>query len=624
MFDRTKTNDFDCIVIGGGHAGVEAAHAAATIGAKTCLITISKDTIAKMSCNPAIGGLGKGQIAREVDALGGLMGLATDATGIQFRLLNRSKGPAVHAPRAQTDKYKYKNHIRMLLEQTPNLTIIEGIVSQVITEKNKVRAVMCTDGRIYNAPTVILTTGTFLRGLMHIGSEQHAGGRLGEPPANELSESLWQIGLELKRLKTGTPPRLDAATVDLDRLEIQYGDETPVPFSFMTERIDRPQIPCWITYTNQQIHKLLRDNLHLAPLYSGQITSTGPRYCPSIETKIIRFADKERHQVFLEPEDEQISTIYCNGISTSVPKEVQQQMLRLMSGTENARIVHYAYAIEYDYCPPVQLKPNLETRKISGLFLAGQVNGTSGYEEAAGQGIIAGINAAGKLQGKEPLILTRDQAYIAVMIDDLLTKGIDEPYRMFTSRAEYRLALRADNADRRLTQIGRSVGLVGQERWNRFQNKIDQIDKLKTYLKGTSMPGEGRITLWDKLRQTDNALAGRLADDPEVQIMNLHKDVLEAVIIDAKYEGYLAKQDRLVANMRTLEKKKIPEELDYSSISHLRSEAKEKLSAFKPATLAQASRISGITPADITVIQIHLKKTLSPERLSDSVTDRTQ
>ena len=624
MFDRTKTNDFDCIVIGGGHAGVEAAHAAATIGAKTCLITISKDTIAKMSCNPAIGGLGKGQIAREVDALGGLMGLATDATGIQFRLLNRSKGPAVHAPRAQTDKYKYKNHIRMLLEQTPNLTIIEGIVSQVITEKNKVRAVMCTDGRIYNAPTGILTTGTFLRGLMHIGSEQHAGGRLGEPPANELSDSLRQIGLELKRLKTGTPPRLDAATVDLDRLEIQHGDETPVPFSFMTERIDRPQIPCWITYTNQQIHNLLRDNLHLAPLYSGQITSTGPRYCPSIETKIVRFADKERHQVFLEPEDEQISTIYCNGISTSVPKEVQQQMLRLMSGTENARIVHYAYAIEYDYCPPVQLKPNLETRKISGLFLAGQVNGTSGYEEAAGQGIIAGINAAGKLQGKEPLILTRDQAYIAVMIDDLLTKGIDEPYRMFTSRAEYRLALRADNADRRLTQIGRSVGLVGQERWNRFQNKIDQIDKLKTYLKGTSMPGEGRITLWDKLRQTDNALAGRLADDPEVQIMNLHKDVLEAVIIDAKYEGYLAKQDRLVANMRTLEKKKIPEELDYSSISHLRSEAKEKLSAFKPATLAQASRISGITPADITVIQIHLKKTLSPERLSDSVTDRTQ
>jgi tRNA uridine 5-carboxymethylaminomethyl modification enzyme len=619
-----KTNEFDCIVIGGGHAGVEAAHAAAKIGAKTCLITISKDTIAKMSCNPAIGGLGKGQIAREVDALGGLMGLATDATGIQFRLLNRSKGPAVRAPRAQTDKYKYKAHIRMLLEQTPNLIIVEGIASQIITEKDAVRVVKCTDETLYYAPTIILTTGTFLRGLMHIGTEQFPGGRLDEPAANELSDSLQQIGLELKRLKTGTPPRLDAATVDLDKLEVQHGDETPVPFSFMIDRIDRPQIPCWITYTNQQIHKLLRDNLHLAPLYSGQITSTGPRYCPSIETKIIRFADKQRHQVFLEPEDEQISTIYCNGISTSVPKDVQERMLKLMPGTENARIVHYAYAIEYDYCPPVQLKPNLETRKISGLFLAGQINGTSGYEEAAGQGIIAGINAALKLQNKEPVVLTRDQAYIAVMIDDLLTKGIDEPYRIFTSRAEYRLALRADNADRRLTHIGRSVGLVGEERWKKFQNKLDQIEKLKTYLKSTKMPEGERITLWDQLRQTDKTLAGRLTDNPEIRGMNLNEDVLQAVIIDAKYEGYLAKQDRLVANMRTLEKKKMPEDLDYNSIVHLRSEAKEKLSAFKPGTLAQASRISGITPADITVIQIHLKKTLSSERLSGGVADRAK
>ena len=618
-----RTSDFDCVVVGGGHAGVEAAHAAARIGAKTCLVTLSRDTIAKMSCNPAVGGLGKGQIAREVDALGGLMGLATDATGIQFRLLNRSKGPAVQAPRAQADKYKYKDYVRTLLEQTPNLTIVEAMVSKILVEGDCVRAVACADGRIYRAPAVIVTAGTFLCGLMHIGTEQFAGGRLGEPAANELSDSLRQMGLELARLKTGTPPRLDARTVALDKLEIQHGDEKPVPFSFMTERIDRPQIPCWITYTNQKIHQLLKDNLHRAPLYSGQIRSTGPRYCPSIETKILRFADKDRHQIFLEPEDEAQSTIYCNGISTSVPKDVQEQMLKLLPGTENARIVHYGYAIEYDYCPPIQLKPNLETKKISGLFLAGQINGTSGYEEAAGQGIMAGINAARKLQGKEPVVLGRDQAYIAVMIDDLLTKGIDEPYRMFTSRAEFRLALRADNADRRLTQIGRSVGLVGGQRWARFQKKLSDIDRLRDFLKSTTADAGG-IKLWDQLRQPENPLADALAEHPDVKTMNLRQEVVQAVIVDAKYEGYLGKQERLVANLKTLEKKKIPAALDYNDITHLRAEAKEKLSAFKPSTLAQASRISGITPADITVIQVHLKKTLSPERLSEDSSDQTQ
>jgi len=611
MIDKKKTSDFDCIVVGGGHAGVEAAHAAARIGARVCLLTISADTIGKMSCNPAIGGLAKGQIAREVDALGGLMGLAADATGIQFRLLNRSKGPAVRAPRAQADKYKYKAHVRMLLERTPNLTIVEALASQILTENNAVRAVRCSDGREYKTPAVILTAGTFLRGLMHIGTEQFPGGRLDEPAVNELSDSLRAIGLELKRLKTGTPARLDAATVDLDKLEIQHGDEEPVPFSFMTERIDRPQIPCWITYTNEKIHELIRENLHRAPLYSGQISSTGPRYCPSIETKIVRFADKDRHQIFLEPEDEKKATIYCNGISTSLPKDIQDRMFNLLPGTEDARIVHYGYAIEYDYCPPIQLRQNLETKKISGLFLAGQINGTSGYEEAAGQGIIAGINAARKLRGAEPIILGRDQAYIGVMIDDLLTKGIDEPYRMFTSRAEYRLSLRADNADRRLTQLGRSVGLVGEERWEKFQNKLVRIEKLKSYLRSSTTPDADGVSLWDQLRRPNSPLAATLGELPAVKEMQPTDDVLQAAIIDAKYEGYLTKQEKLVANLRTLESKKIPADLNYGSIMHLRTEARDKLSAFQPGTLAQASRISGITPADITVIQIHLKKAIS-------------
>ena len=597
---------------------MEAAHAAAKIGAQTCLITISKDTIAKMSCNPAVGGLGKGQIVREVDALGGLMALAIDATGIQFRLLNRSKGPAVRAPRAQADKYKYKDFVRTRLEQTENLTIVEATAAQIITEADSATGVRCSDGTTYRARAVILTTGTFLRGLMHTGPEQIPGGRLGEPPANDLSASLQQIGLKLGRLKTGTPARLDGATVDLAKLEVQYGDEEPVPFSFMTDGINRPQIPCWITYTNQKIHRLIRDNLNRAPLYTGQITSTGPRYCPSIETKIVRFADKNRHQVFLEPEDEHKSTIYCNGISTSLPKDVQEQILKLLPGTENARIVHYGYAIEYDFCPPIQLNSSLETKKISGLFLAGQINGTSGYEEAAGQGIIAGINAAKKLQGKEPIVLGRDQAYIGVMVDDLLTKGISphpdeaelmgaltEPYRMFTSRAEYRLALRADNADRRLTQIGKSVGLVCEKRWTRFQKKLDDIRRLKNYL-ADERPGG--TSLWEQLRKPGNTLSETLAESPEFRNMGLARDVLEAVIIDAKYEGYLAKQQRLAKSLRSLDDKKIPAGLDYRDIPHLRAEAKEKLSAFSPGTLGQASRINGITPADITVIQIHLKK----------------
>ncbi len=600
-----STQDFDCVVIGAGHAGIEAAHAAARIGAQTCLVTLSRATIAKMSCNPAIGGLAKGQIAREVDALGGLMGLATDATGIQFRLLNRSKGPAVQSPRAQTDKYRYQDFMRDRLEETPNLSIVEAMASDVLAEDRQVCGIRCNNGMMITASTVILTTGTFLRGLMHIGAEQFPGGRLGEPAAHELSQSLERIGLELRRLKTGTPVRLDAQTVDFDKLEIQLGDPEPAPFSFLTDRIDRPQTPCWITYTNAQIHQLIRDNLDRAPLYTGQIKSVGPRYCPSIETKVVRFAGKDRHQVFLEPEDEARTTIYCNGISTSLPRDVQERMLRLMPGTEHARIVHYAYAIEYDYCPPVQLQPSLETKKIGGLFLAGQINGTSGYEEAAGQGIIAGINAARKLQGKEPLVLGRDQAYIGVLIDDLLTKGIDEPYRMFTSRAEYRLALRSDNADRRLTPLGRSVGLVEASRWARFQTKVEAIEGLRQHLQNTRLEG---VSLWDLLRRPDSRMDERLPELPEIKSAGCGRDVLEAMVVDAKYEGYLAKQERLVAQQRSLDSKKIPADLDYTAIEHLRAEAKEKLTAFRPATLGHASRVGGITPADITVLQVYLKK----------------
>jgi tRNA uridine 5-carboxymethylaminomethyl modification enzyme len=613
MANDVKTSDFDCIVIGAGHAGVEAGHAAAKCGAKVALITIDKGKIAAMSCNPAIGGLAKGQIVREVDALGGLMGLATDATGIQFRMLNRSKGAAVQSPRAQTDKYKYQQFMIDSLEKTANLTIIEQIATEIITEHERVTGVRCKDGKIYNAGAVIVATGTFLRGVMHIGPEQFTGGRRDEPSAEELSACLELLGLVVKRLKTGTPARLDATTIDYEKLEVQPGDSEPFPFSFMNDRIEQKQIPCWITYTNEKIHKVIRDNLSRAPLYTGQIKSTGPRYCPSIETKIIRFADRVRHQVFLEPEEREQKVVYCNGISTSLPKDVQDEMFRNLPGCEKARILHYGYAIEYDYCPPVQLKNNLETKKIAGLFLAGQINGTSGYEEAAGQGIMAGINAARYLKGDEPIVLGRDQAYIGVMIDDLLTKGLgiegagipDEPYRMFTSRAEFRLNLRSDNADRRLTAVGKSAGVVDDKRWQRYKKKADDIGLLTQYLKTNSSDG---ISLWEQLRKQGNSFSQTLYDDPYVKESGFSRDVIEAALIDAKYVGYLAKQERLAIGLQTLDKKLIPANLDYAGITHLRPEAKEKLSAFRPQTLGQANRISGITPADIIVIQVHLKK----------------
>jgi tRNA uridine 5-carboxymethylaminomethyl modification enzyme len=596
---------FDCIVIGAGHAGAEAAWAATRLGAKTLLLTISRDTIAKMSCNPAIGGLAKGQIVREVDALGGLMGLASDATGIQFRMLNRSKGPAVQSPRCQSDKYKYKDYIREILENASNLSIVEAIAAQILTHDNVVTGVRCLDGQDFLAPTVVVTTGTFLKGVMHLGAKQWPGGRLDEPASNELADSLRALGLTVGRLKTGTPARLAGDSIDYDKLQTQPGDEIPVPFSFMNDRIDRKQIPCWITWTNPAIHKLLQDNLHQSPMYSGQITSVGPRYCPSIEGKIVRFADKDRHQVFLEPEDEAISTIYCNGISTSFSPEIQEQMLRLMVGTEHAKIVHYGYAIEYDYCPATQLKENLETRKIAGLFLAGQINGTSGYEEAAGQGLIAGINAACKVAGREPMTLGRDQAYIGVLIDDLLTRPVDEPYRMFTSRAEYRLSLRSDNADMRLTSLGRQFGLVDDNRWQKFQDKIAQMDILRQFLKTTRRGGK---SLWELIKQPQTAMADKLWEDTQVASLHLSRQAVEEVAIEARYEGYLVRQEREIAQLRNLENIRIHEGLDYYSIPHLRYEAKEKLSAINPLTLGQASRVGGITPADIAVLQIFLRK----------------
>jgi tRNA uridine 5-carboxymethylaminomethyl modification enzyme len=600
-----KTKRFDCIVIGAGHAGAEAAHACARLGAETALVTLSRATVGQMSCNPAIGGLAKGQIVREVDALGGLMGRAIDATGIQFRILNRSKGPAVQSPRAQADKYRYAGWVLATLEQTPGLTLLPAMVDAITVADGRVTGIRTSDGTRIDSPAVVVATGTFMKGLMHLGEEQQPGGRLHEPASQRLSDCLRELGLTVARLKTGTPPRLDARTVDLDGLEVQHGDAVPQPFSFMNDRIGQTQIPCWITYTNEKIHGLLRENLDRAPMFSGQIQSTGPRYCPSIESKIVRFADKTQHQVYLEPEDREVTTLYCNGISTSVPRDIQAQMIRLLPGTERARIVHYAYAIEYDYCPARQLKRSLETKSVQGLFLAGQINGTSGYEEAAGQGLLAGLNAVRQLRGQPPVVLPRSQAYLGVLVDDLLTRDIDEPYRMFTSRAEYRLSLRSDNADRRLTPLGHELGLVEEERWQRHRRRQQQLEALVRYLRETRR--EDR-RLWDILRQPNNTLADRLCQDGFVQENRLDPAVIEAAVIDAKYEGYLAKQERLAASLQTLDRVPLPVDLNYFGIEHLRHEAREKLTAFRPETLGQASRIGGITPADVTVLQVTLRK----------------